>query len=187
MFLASTTSAKAETIEGRCDEIQGWTSSRYGHRSASPTLQFTMEGAAPAIAISVVLPIHADEHADENNKPVPDGAWPFDLRRLQVARGTAIACAKQGQSHHDLWIAASAGEPVEVLDYKMHGEFFWVRSHASGERELFAINASYFTCSERPLLQESAALESVQLHWNADDTAEPWRGGEERPCVESAA
>ena len=183
MFFASTASAKAEMISGRCNDIQGWTSSRYGRWVPSPALQLTMEGAAPSIAISVLLPIPTTE----GERTSPAGAWPFDLRRLHVARGTAIACAMQSAHHHDLWIAASGEEPTEVLDYEMCGEFFWVRSHADGQKELFAVNASRFACSGRPLLQNAAAPGSVRLRWNGDHALEPFYEGEERPCVESAA
>ena len=183
LFLTSTASAKAELIWGQCGEIQGWTSQRYGQRIPAPALQFTMEGTAPVTAMSVISPVV--NGADQ--QPVSAGAWPLDLRRLNVARGAALACAMQSANHQDLWIAASDEGPVEILGYEMCGEFFWVRSHVSGERELFALNASYFACSGRPLLQKNAALDSVRFRWNDDGAAASYTGGDAHLCVESAA
>ncbi|MBI4465240.1 MAG: alginate lyase family protein, partial [Acidobacteria bacterium] len=184
LFLCSSAPQKAEIISGRTKSIQGWVSRRYGERKPAPTLAVSMESSAPAVMLSLLLPLHTNTKVETARH----GDGTYKIQRVEAEKGVAVACALEWEEGRDLWVVITSDEETKVLGYKMRGEFFWVHSDTRGRKQLFAINAIHFSDDGRPILQNGDAHTCILLRWDDDgDAVEQCKEGEEALCAGYAA
>jgi hypothetical protein len=141
-----------------------------------------MRGSAPFLVASLLIS-SANEKDGESRS---DGLL-ADVGSVPTTTGNAIAFEFRGKYYHDLWIAATNEEDVEVLGYRMRGELLWLRSFNNGVKQLFGLNASYFDFDGlHPRARIDTFHSSIQLTWNeSGGPIEQARKPEEPSCVES--
>jgi hypothetical protein len=135
---------RTELICGQTAPIGGWVSHGYGHKKPSSTVRATLAGPTPAAAMTF-LSIAA-------KAPL--------LRRLQFE--DAIACSYEHDGCEDLAVFSTGESEIRVADFRMQGEFFWLRMKGG-------------------VLQQTVAIRARTLHHRGQDVLE------DALCVPSAA
>ena len=184
IFLCGSTPPQAEIIAGRYEVLQGWVSRRYGSKEPSPVLQVSLESPAPAVVLTLLLPFHANTPAaiDRN------GSESYHLQQLDVQDGLAIAFTLECGDQQDMWVVPIGGGGTKLQDYEMSGEFFWVRREASGQQQLFALNASSFSHHGRSLIEDRVPVDYRFIRWAEDGQVMEQHQEEEKTlCAEFAA
>ena len=184
LFLCGSTPPQAEIISGRNESIQGWVSHRYGSKEPSPTLQVSLESSAPAVVVSLLLPFHADTQSELARQ----GSGSYKPQQIETPDGSAIAIALECGDNRDLWVVPTGTDGTKLLGYEMHGEFFWVHSDASGQRQLFALNVSHFSHQGRALIEDGVPTDYRFICWAEDGKIVEHHQEEEKTlCAEFAA
>jgi hypothetical protein len=125
----------------------GWMSRGYGHRQPIQSLCATVRHAAPVWAATFL--------ATGARRPV--------LRRLQVERGEAIACAVTMDGVEDVVVLPCGRSEVSVAGFRMAGEFFWIRMAERKIRSAVAIRSRRFQCGSTNLLEDALCAPSAAL------------------------
>ena len=116
----------AELISGDTARIGGWASHGYGEKKPCATLRATLTGAAPAAAMTFI---------------VPHGPRPPVVRRLEVESGSGIACSYEHDGFQDIAALSTGDAEMKVADFRMRGEFFWVRLEGGVLKHVLAVRA----------------------------------------------
>jgi len=97
-----------------------------------------------------------------------------------VAAGEqAIACSVKQGNREDLMIYSMQDSKLEVRDYKLQGELFWLHTDQDVLRRLFAVNARSFQTPGRTLFQNSDQQNCVWKRYDKEDgSVEPSQAGE---------
>jgi hypothetical protein len=178
LFVCATTVPRPQLISGQKTAIQGWSSRRYGRREPAPTLQFSLDSAVPAMVLSILMPQPgaAESRLQEAS-----------IHQVEVKKGRALACSLGKVEHKDLWVAALDTTEIELQDYRMRGDLFWVRTYPDGRKQILALNALHLSCGNRELIPASATAQTFFSRWTSwDHTTELLEEGS-LPCAESAA
>ncbi len=144
----------------RCGEtapIQGWSSRRYGDRRPSPVLHAAFAAPLPVAALSVAVPF-------------PTGVethFPPEPTRVDCIEG-ALACAIEQDRFVDYAIVGEHAAPLEFLDSRFSGEFFWMRTRGGALTQLVAVNARYFIYRGLPVFEWAAPAPYVSALFSGD-------------------
>ena len=120
-----------ELLNGKTAPIAGWISQGYGNRQPSHTLRATLTGSAGSPEAGTAL-------AAAVTFLVPDRIAPV-VERLDVQAGSAIACAYQHDTYKDIAVFSTGTSEVQIADFRMQGEFFWLRMEGHVVRKAVAI------------------------------------------------
>ena len=174
VFLRASAPLKFEIIRGQSTPIQGWVSSRYGEKKPALTLRVTFCSHVPAAIVSILAPFGADSDqlAARQNRE----GWECS----GVAAGQqAIACSVKQGKREDLMIFSMQDCKLDVRDYKLQGELFWLHSEQAVLEKLFAVNARSFQTLERTLFQNIDSQSYVWKQYDKEDgSVEPSEAGE---------
>jgi hypothetical protein len=165
MALFASTPIHAEALCGQIGPIQGWASSRYGERKPAPVLKGTIRGPAPVGALAFLMP------GSRTN---------LRTRRLIASGGRAISAVVRDGDFEDICIASidDSYTELQLMDFRMRGDFFWIRTENGTLRRLLAINALSFAISGDEIFQENVPISHVMVHvWDNGMVIE--RGQEE--------
>jgi heparinase II/III-like protein len=139
---------ETELLQGQVAPIGGWASPGYGAREPSSTLHARLSAVAPAAAITLLvpcLPASATELQDHA------------IERLHVDGEGVIACVHRHGPFEDLAIFSAGDTEFEVADFRMRGEFFWLRIEDGALKQVLAIRAWNCTRSRNVVFQRSEA------------------------------
>jgi hypothetical protein len=119
----------AEIFRGETEPIAGWASRGYGGKERCSTLRATLIGPAPAAAMTFIMMQAPNSPRD----PV--------VRRLTVESGKGIACAYEHHGFEDIAVLSTGDSEMTVADFRMRGEFFWMRLAGGEIKQVLAIQA----------------------------------------------
>jgi hypothetical protein len=106
--------------------IGGWASRAYGEKKPCATLRATLAGPVPAAAMTFIL---------------QPGPCPPVIRRLKVESGSGMACSYEHDGFQDIAAFSTGDCEMTVADFRMRGEFFWVRLEGGVLRHVLAVRA----------------------------------------------
>ena len=153
----------AEVLCGQINPIQGWASAGYGDRHASPVLKALMRAKAPAAMMSFLVP----------------GRQSIRARRFKANSSHTIAATIRDGEYDDIAVVAVEDGDMQLLDYEMRGEFFWLRTENSSLHRLLAVNAYSFRYRGETIFESSEMIPYVQAYfWDNGILIE--RGDDER-------
>jgi len=104
----------------------GWISRGYGEKKPCSTFRATFTGAVPAGAMTFLLP-HGREEV---------------VRQLTLANGSGIACSYEHHGFEDIAVLAIGDSVMTLADFRMRGEFFWLRLEGGVLKQVLAVRAS---------------------------------------------
>jgi hypothetical protein len=122
--------------------IGGWASRAYGEKKPCATLRATLTGPAPAAAMTFIL---------------PHGARPPVVRRLKVESGSGMACSYEHDGFEDIAALSTGDSEMTVADFRMRGEFFWVRLRSGVLQYVLAVRACALDRGGRSILRQPVA------------------------------
>lgn len=120
-----------ELLAGQTAPIAGWISRGYGNRQPSRTLRATLTG-------SVGSPDSGSSLLAAITFLVPRCDFPV-VERLNVESGNAIACTYHHGAFRDIAVFCTGASEAQVADFRMQGEFFWLRMEGHVVRKALAI------------------------------------------------
>jgi hypothetical protein len=120
------------------EEISGWLSRGYGEKHPGPALRSTLRACTPAGAITFLAPART--------APV--------VTALQVEGGTAVACSYEFDGFKDVSVWSPGDSEIGVGNFRMQGEFFWLRTEGGVLKQALAIGARSLLFEGRNVLQE---------------------------------
>jgi hypothetical protein len=106
----------------KTERTAGWISRGYGEKKPCSTLRATFTGQVPAAAITFLL---------------PDGV----VQQLTLESGSGIACSYQHQGFEDIAVFSTGDSEITVADFRMLGEFFWLRLDGGVLKQVLAVRA----------------------------------------------
>jgi hypothetical protein len=119
--------------------IPGWISRGYGEKQACSVLRASFTGPVPAAAMTFLL-------------PECDAA----VRQLTVESGSGIACSYTHDGFEDI-VALSTGDgELAIAEFRMRGEFFWLRLEGGELRQVMADRASGMSRGGRSIFRRPA-------------------------------
>ena len=130
---------KTELICGQTAPIGGWVSHGYGEKRPSSTVRATLAGPTPAAAMTF-LALTATAPA---------------LRRLQLEDPTVIACTYEHHGCEDLAVFSTGESEIAVEDFRMRGEFFWLRMKGGVLQQMAAIRARTLYYRGKDVLEDA--------------------------------
>jgi hypothetical protein len=145
MFMYGSGVVQAEALCAQYEPAQGWSSHRYGQREPSPVLRATMKEQAPAAMMTFLMP----------------GLDPKRSRQLQARGSRSIVAVVREGDYEDIAVQSMDDAPLRLMDYSLHGEFFWIRTKNGALVQLIAVNAKSFRFAGGSALSGSNALPSV--------------------------
>lgn len=124
----------AELIRGETAPIAGWASHGYGEKQPCSTLRATLTGTAPLVAITFLVP-------PSNDEGVSDGSSDPAVWRLLMESGSGIACSYGHNGFEDIIVRSNGKSEMSVTDFRMRGEFFWLRLEGGVLKQVLAEGA----------------------------------------------
>jgi hypothetical protein len=118
----------AEIVRGETARIGGWASRGYGEKKPCSTLRATLTGPAPTAAMTFLV-----QAPDRSCDPV--------VRRLTVESGSGIACSYEHHGFQDIAVLSTGDSEMAVADFRMRGEFFWMRLEGGVLKQVLAVQA----------------------------------------------
>ena len=117
----------------------------YGHKQPIRSLRASVQHPAPVWAATFLMP--------SDDRP--------ELRRVVVASGEAVACARTSGAVEDLIVLPCGRSEVSVAGFRMAGEFFWIRRVDRKIQSAVAIGSRRFQFGERNLLEDALCAPSA--------------------------
>jgi len=118
----------AEIVRGETARIGGWASRGYGEKKPCSTLRATLTGPTPTAAMTFLV-------------PAPGASCDPVVRRLAVENGSGIACAYEHNGSEDIAVLSTGDSEMTVADFRMRGEFFWMRLEGGVLKQVLAVRA----------------------------------------------
>jgi len=135
--------ASAEIVRGKTDPIGGWASRGYGGKKPCCTLRATLTGPAPAAAMTFITM----QAPDKGRGPV--------VRRLTMEAGSGVACAYAHDGFEDIAVLSTGDSEMAVADFRLRGEFFWMRLEGGEIKQILAIQAMSLDRGGRNIFRRS--------------------------------
>src|ERR1035438_5975107 len=132
----------ADLIRGETAPIGGWASHGYGGKRPCCTLRTTITGPTPAAAMTFIM-------------QVLDGSCDPVVRRLAMESGSGIACAYEHHGFEDIAVLSTGESEMAVADFRMRGEFFWMRLEGGELKQVLAIRAMGLDRGGRSIFKRS--------------------------------
>ena len=140
-LVASRPFTSAELIRGETGRIGGWASHGYGEKHPCSTLRATLNGPVPVVAMTFL--VRARE--DGSRGPV--------IRRLKVENGSGLACSYEHDGFEDIAVISTCDSEIGVADFRMRGEFFWLRLENGVLIKVLAVRARGMERSGRSIFK----------------------------------
>jgi hypothetical protein len=138
---------QAEVACGQQNPVQGWASHLYGERHESPVLKASIKGTAPVSMVSFLVPTDQPVHS----------------RRLKGNTSHAIAAVSQNGEYDDIAVMSRTDGDLQLTDYVMRGEFFWMRTEQRSLRRLLAVNAYSFKYAGQTVFESEEMIPYVEV------------------------
>jgi hypothetical protein len=87
--------------------------------------------------------------------PTPDRLRDLVVRRLTVERGSGIACSYQHDGFEDIAVLSTCDSEMVVADFRMRGDFFWLRLEDGVLKQVLAVGPSVLDRGGRCIFQRS--------------------------------
>lgn len=142
-LVASEPFTSAELIRGETGRIGGWASHGYGEKHPCSTLRATLNGAVPVAAMTFL----AREQEDGLREPF--------IRRLKMESGSGLACSYEHDGFEDIAVISTGDSEIAVADFRMRGEFFWLRLENGVLKQVLAVQARSLDRSGRSIFKRS--------------------------------
>jgi hypothetical protein len=137
-----------ECLTGSTLPIGGWASTGYGDKRPITSIHARLHATPPAAAMTFLAPSQTNAV----------------LRKLSPGGGNVLCCRYQNDGYDDLAVLCMDDHSVEVDGFRMHGEFFWLRSEAGTLRQVIAIRARSLFAHGASIFQQSEAGPHFSLH-----------------------
>jgi len=124
----------------KVERLQGWMSRRLGEKKPCTTLRATFTGPVPAAAMTFLAP-------DQSRRPT--------VQQLTMEGGDGIACSYEHDGLQDIVVLSIAGPEMEVGDFRMRGEFFWLRLRGGVLKQVLAVRARSLNRGGRNIFRRS--------------------------------
>ena len=134
-LIAAQPFAAVELIRGETARLGGWASSRYGEKQPCCTLRAILTAPAPAAAMTFFV------LSPSGLAKAPDGSCGPIIRRLKVEQGSGIACSYEHDGFEDVAVLSTGDSEMEVADFRLRGEFCWMRLESGVLKQLLAVRA----------------------------------------------
>ena len=128
----------------KMERIDGWSSRGYGAKRAASTLRATLTGSAPVAAMTFLV-------------LTPDGYSEPVIRRLTLTSGTGIACSYDHHGFEDIAVLSAGDSEMAVGDFRMRGEFFWLRQEGGVLKQVLAVRAYALEVAGRCIFRRAEA------------------------------
>ena len=138
----------SELIRGETAPIAGWASRGYGEKKPSSTLRATLTGFAPAMAITFLVP-------PSNDEGVSGGSFDPAVWRLMMEGGSGFACSYGHNGFEDIIVRSDGDSEMAVADFRMRGEFFWLRLEGGVLKQVLATRACGLDHASRSIFRRS--------------------------------
>jgi hypothetical protein len=79
------------------------------------------------------------------------------VRRLNVEAGSGIACCYEHHGYKDIAIFSTGDAEIAVADFRMRGEFFWLRVEGRVLKQVAAIRACSLSHEGKNVFERSEA------------------------------
>lgn len=122
----------------KTERVAGWVSRSYGEKKPGSTLRATLTGAAPAAAITFLM-------------PECGGA----VRQLTLESGSGVACSYRHQGFEDIVAFSTGSSEMAVADFRMCGEFFWLRLEGGVLKQVLAVRACSLEAGGKSIFRRS--------------------------------
>ena len=100
-----------------------WISRAYGDKEPSTVLRASLVADAPAAAITFLSSTRAE------------------VRQLPLEVGHGIACWVRRGTSEDIAVVSTGDEEIALLDFRLRGEFFWLRLEEGQVKQILAVRA----------------------------------------------
>jgi hypothetical protein len=132
----------AELIRGETSPITGWASRGYGEKQSCSTLRASLAGPVPAAAMTfLTVGLGLPPASPAGGRSFSDSDTGSEIRRLTVQSGSAIACSCEHHGFEDIAILSTGDSEMAVADFRMRGEFFWLRLESGVLKQVLAVRA----------------------------------------------
>jgi uncharacterized heparinase superfamily protein len=139
----------AKLIRGESAPPGGWASRGYGQKQPCSVLRVTLAGLMPAVVLTCLV------RSDGNAGHGPDGLVASQFKRARLEKGQGIACSRRHSGYEDVTVFSTGDREIEVADYRMRGEFFWLRREDGDVRQALAIRACSLEHGGREVFRRS--------------------------------
>lgn len=156
IYFAASARLGAEIISGRTAPVQGWASRRYGEKRPAPAMRASLFTAAPAAAVSAIVPLYAQEGAG------------FVGRRLELDEGRGVCCAFEHGGYHDIVMFSTDSAEMRLENFSANGDLFWLRTEGGRLVKLLAINASCFRANGNTLFEHTQRLSYILIQFHGE-------------------
>jgi hypothetical protein len=86
---------------------------------------------------------------------VLDGSCDPVVRRLAMESGSGIACAYEHHGFEDIAVLSTGESEMAVADFRMRGEFFWMRLEGGELKQVLAVRAMGLDRGGRSIFKRS--------------------------------
>jgi hypothetical protein len=135
----------AEELCGETTPIGGWLSRGYGEKHPSTALRATMRASTPAGAITLLAPA--------SKMPL--------VKALKVDGGSAVACSYESEGFKDVSVLSAGDSEIEVGNFRMQGNFFWLRTEGGVLKQVMAMGARSLLSDGRNVLGDVLCAQSA--------------------------
>jgi hypothetical protein len=149
LYMYASDAVRAEALCGQSGPAQGWASRLYGDRRASPVLKAGIRAQAPVAMASFLVP------ADDS----------ISSQRFKANSNHAIAAAMRYGENDDIIVTAVEDGDLRLLDYRMRGGFFWLRTEQGCLRRLFATDAYTFVWGSETVFESRTPIPYVHAYF----------------------
>jgi hypothetical protein len=168
LVMHSTWPLNAEAVSTELALVPQWQAAGGGNPQAAAVFKGTVRGFAPMTVMTFLRP--------------GDGPG-LQARRLDIRGGRALASAVHDGRFEDICVAApDESSLLQVLDFQLAGELFWMRMENGALRQLFGLSASKIQWAGEDILAEPHPVPHVMVHlWDNGLIIE--KGGQEAVYV----
>jgi hypothetical protein len=150
LAMHSTWPVNAEAVSTELGLIPQWKAVRGGKQQPAAVFKGTARGFAPMAVMTFLKP---------GNGPA------LQARRLNIRGGRALASVVHDGCFEDICVAApDTSTLLQVMDFRLTGELFWMRMENGVLRQLFAVNASKIQWAGQDILAEHQPVPHVMVH-----------------------
>lgn len=128
----------ADLVRGESTPIRGWASPGYGEKKPAQSLCARLASPAPASAMTFL--------AAGSNVGL--------VQRLNVDAKDAIACSYRRGDFLDIVVFSAGASEVAVAEFRMRGEFIWLRMEGAVLRQAAAVRTRSLYLGARNLLED---------------------------------
>jgi hypothetical protein len=187
LFMLAGHPLTGEVISGRISPAQGWVSTRYGERRPAPTLRAHFSSTVPSAAVCFLIPFTAAAEANwEQAMHAPFRNLGMSSLSPIKSEG-AIACMLACGRWQDIVVFSREDSEAKVLDFRLRGELFWLRTSNGVLEKLLAINARSVAHQGKVIFDSRDSLPYISVRFSGNELIIEPKEVREKVCAEFAA